>query len=205
MGVLAMASGGTGAHLRDHGVDGPANTARQALSESLDGAWREKLRDEGSEARHRSTLQQQPLKSTVGFDAAAQRTGGPRLKGRPGTALPTSAGKSDCATCVPAKQGICGDCRAGSTSAVAPQSSQCDDGWTSSLAPDESAVPDNPASDMPALQMPPNLPVCTSRASMETGASKAARTATNPRNAAIRARRGNVWLEVGITWVTRQL
>ncbi len=121
--------------------------------------------------------------TSPGRGASVQSAGGPRLKGRPVAAVATSAGKSAAATCWPAKHGMAATASGGKAHPSAPHRSQCEPGRGASPEPESEPMPEAAL----RLQMPPNWPVRTSSASMDTGASKADNTARKLRKAARRA------------------
>ena len=106
--------------------------------------------------------------------------GGPRLKGSPGTAAATSAGKSTAATCWPAKQGMAETASGGNAQPSEPHKSQCEPACGASPEPVSELLLEAAL----RLQMPPSWPVRTSSASMDTGASNADSTARKLKKAA---------------------
>ena len=114
---------------------------------------------------------------------SVQSAGGPRLGGRPLISAAKSNGKSMPATCSPGWLGKVCALKDGKTRANEPHMSQCDPAGTAS-----------PAALLAVFtrQTPPSLPVRTSSASIEAGATSADNTATKLRKAATRLHKGRV-------------
>jgi hypothetical protein len=107
------------------------------------------------------------------------------------------AGDDASATWVPGAQGMLATGKGGSTRPNEPHSSQCEPAFGRLPLP-ESAASGEPGDAVVRVQMPPSLPVRTSCASMDAGATNADRTARKLRNAAKRAHKdGRVQLEDG--------
>ena len=130
----------------------------------------------------KGVLADMPARYNLGRGSSVQSAGGPRLKGRPGGLTATSGGKSASATCWPAKQGMAQTTKGGSNQPGAPHKSQCVPACGAAPEPASATLPE------PALrlQMPPSLPVRTSSASSDTGASSADSTARKLSQAARR-------------------
>jgi hypothetical protein len=121
---------------------------------------------------------------------SVQTAGGPRLKGSPSENLCRMVA-SNTATISGMAAAVCTfGCAGGKPSAKEQQSSQCMD-----AAKGDSSEPGPPcapvkAAALPAPHTPPNWPVRTSSASIDTGANKAEKTANGPPHAASRAQSG---------------
>ncbi len=98
------------------------------------------------------------------------------------------AGDDASANWVPGSQGMLATGKAGNTRPSAPHKSQCEPAGASPLAnpprPPSSALL---AARLLSVQMPPNLPLRTSCASMDAGAASAEKTARKLRMTAKRA------------------
>src|SRR5215207_7441754 len=127
---------------------------------------------------------------------SVQSAGGPRLKGSPGTAALVLAGIAATATAVPVKQGVDTTAKGGSTNPGELHRSQRKPVDAASPSVESLAVLEKEEAVL-TVQMPLNLPLRTSWASMDTGAHNAAATARKASQAARRSHAGRVGRDAG--------
>ncbi len=125
-----------------------------------------------------------------------QTAGGPRPGGRPGIGPAGSTVKVMAATRLPGKVGIKNSGNTTSVRPSEPHRSQCAPLGCAELLP--AAAPSTlllVAAKLFKLQTPPSLPLCTSCASIDTGAHNADNSATKLRKAAKRDHHNSAWLD----------